>query len=67
MVAGTMLFPSSRVVSMQTPPTHIRHYVDGRFEGVSAYRQQAIDTETDTEKSIPAVIGKYLHPGGPVI
>jgi len=43
--------------------THIRHYVDGRFEGVSAYRQQAIDTETDTEKSIPAVIGKYLHPG----
>ena len=43
--------------------THIRHYVDGRFEGVSAYRQQAIDTETDTEKSIPAVIGKYLYPG----
>jgi len=42
--------------------THIRHYVDGRFEGVSAYRQQAIDTETDTAKSIPAVIGKYLHP-----
>lgn len=42
--------------------THIRHYVDGRFEGVSAYHQQAINTETDTAKSIPAVIGKYLHP-----
>ena len=42
--------------------THIRHYVDGRFEGVSACRQQAIDTEVDTAKSIPAVIGKYLHP-----
>ena len=42
--------------------THIRHYVDGRFEGVSAYRQQVIDTKTETSKSIPAVIGKYLHP-----
>lgn len=43
--------------------THIRHYVDGRLEGISAYRSQLINTNAGPQTPIPAMIGRYLQQG----
>ncbi|MCM8534354.1 MAG: FecR domain-containing protein [Lentisphaeraceae bacterium] len=41
--------------------THVKHYVDGKLEGVSGYQAIKINTATSGEKSKPAFIGKYIN------
>lgn len=44
--------------------THVRHYVDGRLEGVSGYQPIKINTATTAPDSQPAFIGKYINRDG---
>lgn len=41
--------------------THVRHYVDGRLELASAYKQQEIDTQSGTPQVKGSTIGRYLY------
>ncbi|MCH2206967.1 MAG: FecR domain-containing protein [Lentisphaerales bacterium] len=43
---------------------HVRHYVDGRLEGVSGYQPIKINTATTAPDSQPAFIGKYINRNG---
>ena len=41
--------------------THVRHYVDGRLDPISSYRQQPIDTPPGTPQDAGTTIGRYLY------
>ena len=41
--------------------THIRHYIDGKLEGVSGYRARKINTKISGPDSQPVYLGKYIN------
>ena len=41
--------------------THVRHYIDGRLEGVSGFKPIKINTSTSALDSQPAYVGKYIN------
>ena len=41
--------------------THVRHYIDGRLEGVSGYQSRRINTNISDPDTQPVYLGKYIN------
>lgn len=41
--------------------THVRHYVDGKLEGVSGFRPRKINTNISDPDTQPVYLGKYIN------
>lgn len=41
--------------------THVRHYIDGKLEGVSGYKARKINTKISGPDSQPVYLGKYIN------
>ena len=41
--------------------THVRHYIDGKLEGVSGYQARRINTNISDPDTQPVYLGKYIN------
>ncbi|MCM8527440.1 MAG: FecR domain-containing protein [Lentisphaeraceae bacterium] len=41
--------------------THVRHYIDGKLEGVSGFRPRKINTNISDPDTQPVFLGKYIN------
>ncbi|MCM8541499.1 MAG: FecR domain-containing protein [Lentisphaeraceae bacterium] len=44
--------------------THVRHYIDGKLEGVSGFRPRKINTNISGPDTQPVLLGKYINHNG---